>query len=176
MNIRSLALAIVASTAAIAASPAAAHWSLFPHTHTTTPVETVPYTGTTHLVEIVKDGFFPFQTFTNEGDRILFVNMASTTEGVKGTNNEWNSGNLGYKEGYLVLVQPGIQRNFKNLSWNARTGNFTTQALPKELSDGSEVVPPIETVLGLVNVSVSVLDNLLDDLGLDKLVGGLLGN
>lgn len=148
------------------AGPASAHFSFFWHTHEADPiVEAVPYTGTTHLVQLTGKGVFPEETFANDGDRILFVNRSSNSDGVRGTNSEWNSGTLYRNQGYLLLVQPGVQKNFKMHRNSYVEGRVRGQTLPEQLMPDPEV-PPIATVLSLVGLSLNILTGLLDDLGL----------
>jgi len=143
-------------------------------------VETVPFTGTTHVVQLVGNGAFPEEVFATNGDRILFVNMHSSTNGVKATNSSWNSGDMGYKSGFLLLVQPGVQTNYKSIKSNSSglTGSFRRAALPGEVNYPAGKTP-LPTLLGLLSLPTSLVTNLVSGLlgpnAVTGLVGGLLG-
>ncbi len=182
MRVMSRKTALAASlVTAVAATPAMADgwgdwsgwwdWSapVAPVYHTL--VESVPYTGQTHLVILTGDGLFPENIYADDGDRILFVNMTTTTYRVEAWDKSWATGDLSKHDGYMLFVQPGLQNAYRDAGgpsgtgWDdssAIIGEVMVNQMPNEVNFPQTSVP-LNTLFGLMNIPLSTLDDALAD-------------
>ena len=133
--------------------------------------ETVPYTGRTHVVMLTGKGVFPARTYAQNGDRMLIVNLDNDRIELEAANREWRTGDLREDDGYLLLVQPGLQNAFGKRYSSTIKGDFRINQLPPQV-DYWEDTRSSTAILQLVGVPTALASQVLDQVaGLQQQLG-----
>lgn len=148
--------------------------------------ETVPYTGRTHLILIHDDAFFPERTYAAYGDRVLFVNMTDSSFKVEASDETWKSNSLGNEDGYLLLIQEGVDIDFEksvSCSYNCSSGfsgEISLSDLPtkadywEDVLDISDLLTKFGVSTTLLTSTLSFVAGLQESLGITDVVTSVL--
>lgn len=81
---------------------------------------------------ITDDGYFPFITYLNPGDRVAFVNATEQTQSIQARRftGRWTSGTLQPGEEFYLDVTETTQLNFEDVATSTVVGQLSFDPAP----------------------------------------------